>query len=100
MTFHYRDVGVEDMSQYVEYGEKIKHNDLSSNLSRAGAVSFPLGQDSAGTIILVLCLLSRLRDRTEVKLKEAGLLAGSIQFYSRPDQDMMVCSLLIWTEKE
>ena len=37
MTFHYRDGGVEDMSQYVEYGEKIKHNDLNSNLSRAWA---------------------------------------------------------------
>ena len=93
------------MSQYVEYGEKIKHNDLNSNLSRAwadrlseaGPVSFPLGQDTAGTIILVYCLLSGLRDRPEVKLKEA---AGSIQFYSRPDHDMMVCSLLIWTEKE
>ena len=50
----------------------------------AGAVSFPLGQHNAGPIILVYCLLSRLRDGAKVrlKLKEAPGSVNTILFPS------------------
>ena len=74
MTFHYRDGGVEDMSQYVvEYGEKIKHNDLSSNLSRGRVLSSRSGQCRHHHLGALFVVKTEGQNRGEA---QGGWLAG------------------------
>ena len=102
---------MEDIIWYIRGGgEKINHNDLNCNLSRAGSglawaagVSFPLGQLGAlcwaGIHVGLLFVVTGQSKGELGRLSQGGSQRATIQFYSRPDQDTMGWPGLIRTEK-